>query len=149
MPKSLERMMTKVRRAVERGQGPAYQSLPLSLQAAAELEMDSNAVIDCGMMCPKQAMTLGSFFMTREIELTAANVADMYWGLPGRRAIWLLPASKTNTSAKGVRRSWGCVCSGCRSSPCAFCSSIDVKNFHEQRGPIRRSPFLHSRLITG
>ena len=63
-----------------------------------------------GMICPKQAMIMGSFFMTREIELTAANVSDVYWDLRGRRIIWLLPASKTDASAKGVRRSWGCVC---------------------------------------
>ena len=96
MRNSLERMMTKVRRAVERGQGPADQSLPLNLQAVAELNIDMKPVVDGGMTCPKQAMILGSFFMTRDIELTAANVADMYWDLPGRRVIWLLPASKVS-----------------------------------------------------
>ena len=131
MPKSLERMMTKVRRAVERGQGPADQSPPLNLQAVAELNMDMKPVVDGGVTCPKQAMALGSFCMTREIELTAANVADMYWDLPGRRVIWLLPASKTDTSGRGVRRSWGCVCAGRRASPCPFCYSIDLKRYHE------------------
>ena len=142
MPKSLQRMMTKVRRAVERGQGPADQSLPLHLQAVAELGMGEQPVVQGGMVCPQQAMIMGAFFMTREIELTAANLSDIYWDLPGRRFIWLLPASKTDTSAKGVRRSWGCVCAGKPISPCPYCASLVVKAFHEQRGSSPGTPLF-------
>ena len=61
------------------------------------------------MVCPKQAAIMGAFFLAREIELTAANIADVQWDMQARRVVWLLPASKNDTSGKGVRRSWVCV----------------------------------------
>ena len=86
-------------------------------------------------MCPREAATMGKFFLTREIELTAVNVADVQWDLEGRCVVWLLPASKNDTSGKGVRRPWGCVCAGVSSkTPCPFCSSLQVREFHLQRG---------------
>ena len=136
MTKGIERIMNNVRRAVERGQGPADQSLPIDIKVVVTLTLGCDPLVPGGMVCPREAATMGTFFLTREIELTAANVADVQWGLEARRVVWLLHASKTDTSGKGVRRSWGCVCAGVSSkTPCPFCSSLQVREFHLQRGP--------------
>jgi len=53
---------------------------------------------------------LGSWWMTREIELAAAKIVDVEQ--TSRQTVrWKLPASKNDTAGKGVWRSHGCCCS--------------------------------------
>ena len=144
--KNLERMANKVRRAVERGQGPADQSLPLRLDLVIELlRCGLEPVVKGGMIFPKETVILGSFFMTREIELTAANLGDFTWHEEERTVVWLLPASKTDTKAKGTRRSWGCVCGSSSSalpSPCPYCASVIIRRWHVQQDCSPGVPFF-------
>jgi len=53
---------------------------------------------------------LGSWWMTREIELAAAKISDVEQTSRDTTR-WKLPASKNDTAGKGVWRSHGCCCS--------------------------------------
>ena len=57
---------------------------------------------------PVLACLLGSWFMTREIELAAANISDVSCDMDKRTVTWKLPISKTDTTGQGVERTHGC-----------------------------------------
>ena len=149
MSRGLERMVTKTRRAVERGMGPADQSLPLDIVAVASLDTSRAPVCNGGFVHPKEAIIMGSFFMTREIELSAADIDHVHWDLTGRKVVWLLPASKTDTAARGVRRSWGCVCvDSALGSPCPYCASLVIKAFHDDRSSPSGTPLFCTASVS-
>ena len=56
--------------------------------------------------------------MTREVEISEANLSHLTFS-PGKDSVtWILPASKTDVKALGTSRTWGCVCNG---SPLVAC----------------------------
>ena len=53
---------------------------------------------------------LGASFLLREIEVAYARFAHLRIDVPKRRASLDLPVSKTDPSAVGCTRTWGCTC---------------------------------------
>ena len=78
-------------------------------------------------------MEVGSFHIFREIELSfvIASSVDINWET--REDTFSLPVSKTDPRAVGCTRTWGCVCDGQHSSPCAFLAMIDQLEFLENK----------------
>ena len=61
---------------------------------------------------PLALFILGVFFLTREIEISLALVAnfEVFFTQDGPRVRWCLPATKTDPTAISVSREWGCLC---------------------------------------
>ena len=95
------------------------------------LDRGFESVVPRGPVNPKAALVLGAFFMTREIELSAA-LASHWTFEAGPLLTWLLPVSKTDPTAVGVRRQWGCVCNPERSAPCAVHTALKHKHYLER-----------------
>ena len=62
----------------------------------------------------------GSFFCTREIELSLALRQHISFDVDIPGVTWHLPCSKTDPRALGKYRSWDCVCENVADQPCAF-----------------------------
>ena len=96
-------------RAVTRGMGPA------ALKDAFELEKLRNLVACPAPAAqlavdPKALVVLGSWFMTRGIELSAARCVHLTVTQDQLSVNWMLPVSKTDVQALGTSRSLRCSC---------------------------------------
>ena len=70
--------------------------------------------------------------MLREIELACARFSHMFLDREQRVVCLELPCSKTDPTAIGCSRSWGCICTGKveeEDDPCPYCTAV----FHEDR----------------
>jgi hypothetical protein len=116
----LSRRIRKVIRSVTRGMGPSRQTFDIDLQDVASQRFPDTPLCTGGPIGPKNCYIAGSFFMTREVELSLAvwEHIDIDW--KSMKVTWNLPASKTDPMALGKRRTWGCVCEGDLSKPCGF-----------------------------
>ena len=119
----LDMVARQCTRSVNRGIGPARQSAPYDVKAIQSLDTGIEPVISKGPVNPCDMLVLGAFFLTREIELSAAKASHLEFHT-GSTVTWLLPASKTDPTAVGVRRQWGCVCKGDVEVPCAWHSAL-------------------------
>ena len=113
--------------SVNRGIGPARQSLGLPLRSVVALKLSSSPLVEGDPINPGLLVVIGSFFCTREIKLSLAlrEHVTVQSKLSGDLVSWLLPCSKTDPSALGKRRSWGCVCTSSVGAPCAFHALVD------------------------
>ncbi len=62
------------------------------------------------------------------MELSACDDRDATVDMAKKVATLLLTANKTDPPAKGVERSWGCVCNDSRDLPYAFRSIAEAKD---------------------
>ena len=108
------------RRAVMRGIGPARQSAPLDLPKVVECSETPTSVIEGGPINSVAALHGGSFFMLREIELSLALCRSLHLDPEALTATLLLPASKTDTQALSVSRTWACTCARAASNLCVY-----------------------------
>jgi hypothetical protein len=115
-------------RSVTRGQGPPRQAAPLVVDDV--LAIDTEALGD-GMAVgapinPRGAFFIGTAFMLREIELAYARLAHLRVDKVKKRAVLELPVSKTDPTAVGCMRVWGCVCDpGGLSKDCVYHAAED------------------------
>jgi hypothetical protein len=116
----LSRRVHKVTRSVTRGIGPSWQTLDIDLQDVASQKFPNTPLCSGGPIGPKNGYISGSFFMTREVELSLAvwEHIDIIW--KARKVTLNLPASKTDPKALGKRRTWGCVGDGDLIKPCGL-----------------------------
>ena len=112
--------------SVLRGIGPARQSATFDLQRAFSLESGCGAVPQ-GPVDTICALEMGCFWMLREIELSLALDKHLSVDEQNRIATLVLPCSKTDPSAVGCERSWGCVCDGSHRTPCGFHVAAEQK----------------------
>ena len=82
-------------------------------------------------MCPGEWATLAAFHLLRGAESAAANHRDLTFSSDGTVETLVLPVSKTDQAAAGVRRSWGCVCLNEQdpsrlSAPCAYHAAVTL-----------------------
>ena len=108
-----------ITRSVLRGIGPARQSRPLCIKKLLELEDKEEPVTDDGPVWPLRAILLGSIFLLREVELASAQVRHLQLDHVSREITWHLASSKTDPSAMGTKRTWGCLCDA-RTLPCPY-----------------------------
>ena len=103
-----------------RGVGGPKKSEGLPLEALAWLPDGREPWCPGGPLWPKRTMILGTWWLTREIELANAKVSHIVcswkWQAEAvawhRVASWWLPASKTDQAGVGVERIHGCACTG-------------------------------------
>ena len=111
---TLDRYLADLVRSCERGVGAPVKALPLPLMRLHELDPLLDAPwVPGGPVGPACAMIAGAWFLTREVELstTRAALVSLERGSDGSEAVrWFLPASKTDTEARGVSRAHGCAC---------------------------------------
>ena len=108
-------------RAVERGTGPSRLKDALQLQEIEDyIELPTATELYTGDMqealWPAGLVVLGSWWMTRSIEATAARVRHVTVNEAKTTVAWCLPASKTDTKALSATRTHRCHCGADQSS---------------------------------
>ena len=124
----LRRTIQQLRRAAARGLGPPKRSAAFPVDRLTELPDDSTPMSVAGPMHPRRVLTIGCWWLTREIELGNASVSDVAETPSGAQLT--LPVSKTDICAKGTVRQHGCAC-GVRSGgpqlvPQALCPACSL-----------------------
>ena len=118
-----------------RGIGPARQSEHYGLEQlfahfsesiSEEAVGPVRALSKRGPLHPLGCCVMASFFMLREIEASLARREHVMLDFARQQVHWLLPASKTDPSAAGVERTWGCVCAGSPAGrrPCPWHAAV-------------------------
>ena len=113
--------------SVTRGLGAPKQSAEFDLTKIAALNINADPVCEEGPVNPKALCVLGSFFLTREIEMSLAVVGNfrVREGPTGPEMEWRLPVSKTDPRAVSVTRTWKCLCQSTRVFPCPSHTAVD------------------------
>ena len=116
----LNRTLGDVLRSCKRGRGGVCKPTPLPLLRLHELDLQNDEPwCPDGPVGPGCAVTLGAWFLAREIELSTARAALVEMDVDARGAPivrWRLPASKNDQEAIGVARAHGCACTGALTS---------------------------------
>eukprot|EP00971_Amphidinium_carterae_P217679 4320955-Amphidinium_carterae.1 len=94
----------------QRGMGPHKKAAALPLQKLATLSWDVAPLCNDGPINPWGLIVRGSYFLTRELELSCARKGHLTVDESSLTVTRRLPASKTDVEGIGVARSWGCVC---------------------------------------
>jgi len=108
------------RRSVLRGLGASKQSQPVDVKAIYQLGVLDAPVVPKGPLGPVDLVVVGTFFLTREVEIACAGYQHIAINITDTEVTFYLPASKNDTRAIGTSRSWGCVCGGNLDTPCPF-----------------------------
>ena len=96
--------------------------LPLLLLVELDVRADEPWAVG-GPVGPACAIIAGSWFLAREVELatTRAKLVSLETNTEGDPVVkWYLPASKTDTQARGVARAHGCCCSPAAPASCPY-----------------------------
>ena len=106
-----DRAMADYRRSCERGLGAPVKSRALPFERLRFLPGGRKPWTPKGPVCPRNALVLGSWFLTREVELACSRAVLVRVHTEGRASVeWHLPASKADTRAEGVARTHFCTC---------------------------------------
>ena len=112
----MNRALGDVLRSCKRGRGGTSKPTPLPLLRLHELDLHRDDPWTAeGPLGPGCAITLGAWFLAREVELSTARAAlvELDVDTKGHPLVrWRLPASKNDQEAVGVARAHGCACSG-------------------------------------
>ena len=109
-------------RSVTRGMGPPRQSGPLPAESLGDV--DSGAVqVAGGPVGFIDVCVIGMGVLLREAEVAYARRTHMYLCEKTCVVRLELPTSKTDVTAIGCSRSWGCICSAAASPLCVFHSA--------------------------
>lgn len=93
-----------------RGMGPSRQSEPIDFAAAADVDFGPDPMFLNGPIGTNCLITLGVFFLLRELELSTALRTNVRINKVNETVTMRLSASKRDPLAIGVERTWGCVC---------------------------------------
>ncbi len=131
---SLARELVDCGRSCARGLGPAAQSQPLPLGDWVAGPLPPPGFLVSGI----DVVLVGAWWLMREIELAGLLVHDVAVS-PGSQcgtATLLLAVSKTDATAKGVRRTLGCCC------PSALCPTAAVRRLMASASGLSASDFV-------
>ena len=106
----LELEVKDASRSVNRGIGPPKQSAPLPMDKLIRVGSDIAVHCDHGPIDPVRAITIMCHFVVREIEAAFALAKHWKFDHEAKTITWHLPVSKTDPTAVGCFRSWGCIC---------------------------------------
>ena len=115
-------------RSVLRGLGSTRQSSPLDVHRVFALPLGTDPVTDDGPISPALFAVMGTFFLTREVEITCAGFAHLHFSAEREEVTWHLPVSKTDQRALGTSRTWGCVCNGNLSLACPYHAAVTQRD---------------------
>ena len=114
-------------RSCLRGRGGPSKALALPFNRLGELDLaDDGPWHQNGPVGPGCAIIVGSWFLTREIELSTSRACHITFGTDevGDPTVrWQLPASKTDQQALGKAMVHGCACSPSSSCGCPYHSA--------------------------
>ena len=140
----LERCRRQCVASTQRGIGPPRQCMVIPIDRLAALQLGSDPVAAGGPISPGHWGTLCAFHLVRGAEAACALASSLTLDREAKTETWWLPASKTDPTAVGSRRTWGCVCGSVAavgmytgSPPCPFHAALAL--VHE----------LHRRFGTG
>ena len=101
-------------RSALRGIGPASLKDAFMLEDITKLGIAPDILQPSACVAPVQMVVLGSWFLTRGIEASAARTSHLTFTQDELGEVslvnWLLPVSKTDVQARGTTRSLPCVC---------------------------------------
>ena len=133
-------------RSGTRGMGPPRQSGPLPAESLCGISNEAVQVAG-GPVGFVDVCVLGMGFLLREAEIAYARRAHMHLCTETSVVRLELPTSKTDVTAIGCSRSWGCICSASASPLCVFHSAqrhlllIDGLFGHMDDGEFQRPLF--------
>jgi len=122
-------------RSTERGIGPSKlkDSIPFEDIVGQLVEVPPLQLPRDPEMCiwPAGMVCLGTWWLTRGIELAFAEVAHVTVNENNKTVAWMLPASKRDPKALGETRTQACVCIKVPSKAelCPFCIMVENINF--------------------
>ena len=110
VPADAQLAMTMYTRSALRGLGPPELKDHWDVYALAAI--DASWVHTNPSLCiaPYEMTILACWFLMREIEISAMKACHMEVNCSTKTVAMFLPASKTDTEARGVRRTHGCGC---------------------------------------
>ena len=131
----LSREAKRATRTGTRGKGGAKQDDELDIDQAFNLHLSDAPLVQDGPCAPTRLLEIGSFHVLREIELSTALASSVSFNDEITEESFCLPVSKTDPRALGCTRSWGCVCDGFHSTPCAYHAMKDQIYWLEETFP--------------
>ena len=106
----LERCKRQCLASTQRGIGPSKQALEIPVKDLASLQLGDAPLVAEGPIGPGNWAVLSAFHMTRGAESACALAASITVDEARHTESWHLPVSKTDPTACGCLRTWGCVC---------------------------------------
>ena len=129
----LERCRRQCVASTQRGIGPPRQCMVIPIDRLAALQLGSDPAAPGGPICPSLWGTLCGFHLVRGAEAACALASSVVLDLDAKTETWFLPASKTDPTAVGCRRTWGCVCGLSATTgvymgapPCPFHAALEL-----------------------
>ena len=116
----LTREVKRATRSGNRGRGARKQDDEIDIDAAFALNIGDEPLVPQGPIGFSRALEVGSFHLLREIELSLALASSVSINESSLEETFTLPVSKTDPTALGCTRTWGCVCDGAHATPCAY-----------------------------
>ena len=111
-------------RSIVRGKGPSKQSHPVDLGKVLSYEIIHDAIVEGGPVGMTDLLTLGTYFMARELEIACARCSHIHLDFLAAEITWNMPVSKNDVQAVGTHRTWGCLCSASTTMGCPFHSAL-------------------------
>ena len=132
-PVLLDLEARQIKRSVRRGLGPSRQSEPLQLERVAEMPSDllssPEPLVEDGPVGPWNLAVLGVYFMLREIESSLSLASSITLDFALKMVCWLLPSSKTDSTALTTTREWHCLCEANTIWLCPFHAAVRQMEF--------------------
>ena len=127
----LQRTEKDCRRSVTRGLSSNPASAPFDFEKVMDKASSPVAISGSSQepFEPATMICIGTLFLCREIELSGALASEMWVNLNEARLYFMLPASKTDSKAKGTIRSLDCLCSITRFCPVHLASGYQERLF--------------------
>ena len=107
-PPDVAREVQRLRCACKQGLGPPQQAAPFPVERIPEVPLADVPLVPDGPCFAQRLLTVGSWWLTREIEIGNAAVSDV--SVDGPDIFLTLPASKTDQGGLGVARAHRCAC---------------------------------------
>lgn len=123
----LAREQRRANLAARRGMGPAHQSAELPLHSVVALGLGTGQLTQDGPIDFISYVVVAAFFVLREIEASLMLCSSVAINDDEQKITIELPTCKTDPGALACSRTWGCVCSGDRTQPCAYHAACDHK----------------------
>ena len=106
---ALQSSARRCTRSVLRGLGGPVRSEAFDLDRVVAFLKHSNIdIAEDGPEPPLHAVVVGTYFLLRELELSAIDMEDVTF--TNDTVTLNLPVSKVDWQAKGCRRTWSCIC---------------------------------------
>ena len=152
---ALDRAFRNAKRAAQRGLGPSRHTAPFPWERLEELEDTTAPRGRGGPLWPRRVDTVACWWLLREIEAGNATVNDVRIE-DGCKAVFTLPASKSDPAALGVTRTHRCACGRRSGDPgvmnhavCPACQLIEqVAEVRKRFGPDPALPLFPTEAGT-